>query len=202
LRAPSTPCPLLDRAAPGAAAVGLLLSLAACVEPEADLGADSSEPKPRIAELTIDSGAAVALDAGAGIGVAVEYAGLGAWALNVACDTLVSGEPCVFDVLVSTNDDAGISAPAGLGLETNDSFSSTDPFVLQLDFRTEADNDGVSFQTAPGATVRVSALLYDSSSVYSRFRWSEDPRIISWVGNGALQSGAPTNPVDLTPDQP
>ena len=61
--------------------------------------------------------------------------------------------------------------------------------------------DGFGFTTSPGATVRVSALLYDPG-YGSWFDWSDDPRFISWVGHGAVHRGAPTNPVDLAPDRP
>jgi len=49
--------------------------------------------------------------------------------------------------------------------------------------------------------VRVSALLYDPGVDYS-LDWSDDPRFITWFGHGALNLGAPTNPVDLRPDRP
>jgi hypothetical protein len=181
----------------------MTLALSGCVEPDPDHWEGADSPAlPGIAELSIDAGESLALEPGTGIGLAVGYAGGGAWDLNLACDTLTSGTSCLFDVLVSSDDSLdGISAATGLDLEDGDTFLSPDAFALRLDFLTEADTDGVGFRTTPGATLRVSASLYDPA-VDSRLDWSDDPRIISWVGNGAVHRGAPTNPVDLTPDRP
>jgi hypothetical protein len=180
---------------------GLLAS--GCVEPDPDAsnGGDLS-PLPGIAELSIDAGETLTLEPGTGIGIAVVYAGDGAWDLDLACDTLTSGTSCLFDVWVSSDDSPdGISGATGRDLEEGDRVAMPDPFALRLDFLTEADTDGVGFRATPGATLRVSASLYDPA-VDAPLGWSDDPRIISWVGNGAVNWGAPTNPVDLTPDRP
>jgi len=66
---------------------------------------------------------------------------------------------------------------------------------------TEDDLDGMTFRASPGAAVRVSVLLYDPL-IDSQFDWTDDPRLLSWVGHGAVNWGAPSNPIDLTPDQP
>lgn len=154
-----------------------------------------------IAELTIDAGATLALDPGRGIGVAVQYAGEGAWSLTSTCDTSVSGASCLFDVVATTLEDATIWSFDGRGLEADDVLWQPDPYSVQLELLTEADEDVAIFSTAPGVAVRVSVLLYDP--VFdSPFDWSDDPRILSWVGGGAVHQGAPTNPVDLRPDRP
>jgi len=157
---------------------------------------------PDVAELTIDSGARLDLDAGSGVGVTLEYLGDGHWALTTLCDTRASGATCVFDIQVSSDEsETGISSFEAVELEPDDSVTAPDDFALQLDFETGADLDTVAFDTTPGATVRVSALLYDPDE-FSWAEWSDDPRLLSWIGHGALEQGAPTNPVDLTPDQP
>jgi hypothetical protein len=174
---------------------------AACVEPDVQ---DDSFPKPLsgIAELTIDSGARVELEPGSGVGVVMEYAGDGQWTLSTLCDTAISEETCLFDILVSSDEGTvGIPAFEGLDLEANDAVSAPDPFAVQGHLETGADLDQIRFETAPGAIVRLSALLYDPILYLSR-DWIDDPRMISWVGHGALQWGAPTNPVDLAPDLP
>jgi hypothetical protein len=185
-----------------AGAAGVLL-LSGCVEPDPDhSNGNGLSPLPGIAELSIDAGETLTLEPGQGVGIAVAYAGDGAWDLALACDTLTSGANCLFDVWVSSDDSPdGISGATGRDLEDGDRLVMTDPFALRLDFLTEADNDGVGFRATPGATLRVSASLYDPA-VDSRLGWSDDPRIISWVGHGAVNWGAPTNPVDLTPDRP
>jgi hypothetical protein len=134
--------------------------------------------------------------------VTLEYLGEGHWSLTTLCDTRASGASCVFDILISSDErESGIGSFEGVELEPGDSVTAPDDFALQMDFETAADLDGVTFDTTPGATVRVSALLYDPDEL-AWAEWSDDPRLLSWIGHGALERGAPTNPVDLTPNQP
>jgi hypothetical protein len=196
----------------GAAALGsqctlVLCALAAllgCLEPDSHGHRyDESGAPVDVAQLGIDAGGEIDLDPGMGVGIGVEYAGAGAWQITSACDTGLSGAVCHFDVMVSELGVApdGISAVAGVGLEAEDRLTQPDPFSLELDLVTGTDLDGATFSTTPGATVRVEALLYDP--VYgSDLDWVAEPRVFYWVGGGALQSGAPTDPVDLTPDRP
>jgi hypothetical protein len=178
------------------------LSLSACVEPDPPAHvADDPAPLPAVVDLAIDAGAEVALAPGEGIAVTVEYAGAGQWRVTTACDTTVTGYGCRYDVLVSTDEDSAITAFAGADLEPEDQLTAPDDFAVDASFETEEDTDAFGFTTSPGATVRVSARLYDPG-FDSWFDWVEDPRFISWVGDGAVHQGAPTNPVDLTPDRP
>jgi hypothetical protein len=187
----------------GAASVAAAaLALGACVEPDQPsyLEADP-EPVAGVAALEIDSGGQVQQEAGSGIGVSVEYTAGGQWSVGSSCDTALSGLRCIFDILVSTDEAAGITAFEALELEQEDDLRALDPSALSAELDTGGDADGFGFTTAPGATVRVSALLYDPADG-NWLSWSDDPRFISWVGHGAVHQGAPTNPVDLTPDRP
>jgi hypothetical protein len=182
-------------------AAGAALLLGACVEPDppADLG--DAEPIPGVVELTIDSGGQVQLEPGAGIGVSVEYTAGGQWSVATTCDTALSGVSCNYDILVSTDESAEVTAVEAVGLEPSDELEALDTFALSAELDTDEDTDGFGFTTPPGATVRVSALLYDPAAG-NWLSWSDDPRFISWVGHGGVHRGAPTNPVDLTPDRP
>jgi hypothetical protein len=144
----------------------------------------------------------VGLEPGSGIGVGVEYAEGGLWSVSVTCDTSLTGESCNYDLLVSTDEDSGITAFEGVALESDDILSAPDDFAVSAVLATGDDTDGFGFTTAPGATVRVSALLYDPHGNGGPLDWSDDPRFISWVGDGAVHRGAPTNPVDLAPNRP
>lgn len=182
------------------ATLALTGALAGCVEPDPDPYLDdTTRPIPGVENLAIDRGGRVLLDPGQGIAVAVEYAEGGVWEVSTACDTLASDFLCDFDIFVST-EDAPIDAFEGVDLEADDELSAPDDFGVNALLGTAEDTDGFTFSTAPGATVRVSALLYDPFDYW--FDWSDDPRFISWVGHGAVHQGAPTNPVDLTPDRP
>lgn len=186
----------------GALALAGALGLTACVEPETDPYLDdSTRPISGVVELAIDRGGRVVLEPGQGVAVAVGYAEGGTWQVATACDTAESGLRCEFDILVSTDESATIDGFAGEGLEGSDALSAPDEHALEALLDTGEDIDAFSFTTAPGATVRVSALLYDPT-FDSWFEWSDDPRFISWVGGGAVHRGAPTNPVDLRPDRP
>jgi hypothetical protein len=169
-----------------------------CVEPRAGSGPLAEQSHQPVAEALIDAGGAVELDPGAGVGVAIAYAGSGRWQVTTACDTAQTQEACRFDVLVSS-DGSGeeLSDGEGVELEGEDDLFVLDPFALELAVVTEDDLDGMTFRASPGTAVRVSALLYDPLS-----DWADDPRWLSWVGHGAVNWGAPSNPIDLTPDQP
>jgi hypothetical protein len=179
-----------------------LAGLAACVEPDSERYVeDGLTPVPRVVDLAIDSGGQVQLDPGSGVAVTVAYVEGGHWSVTTACDTRLSDVDCRYDIIASTDESAPITTFEGVDLEGNDSVSAPDEFAVAAELSTAGDTDGFGFTTSPGATVRVSALLYDSG-VNSRLGWSDDPRFISWVGDGAVHRGAPTNPVDLTPDRP
>jgi hypothetical protein len=176
--------------------------LAACVEPHGGSGPPVGHEPEDVAEVVIDAGGALELDPGEGVGVAVEYAGDGLWQVTTVCDTLITNAACRFDVLV-TGDQSGseLTEPVGVGLEPEDLAYSPDPLAVELQFVTREDLDAATFEATPGASLRVSALLYDPL-LDSRFDWTDDPRLLSWVGHGGVNEGAPTNPVDLVPDQP
>jgi hypothetical protein len=184
---------------------GVVLGVAhsACVEPDPYDGYGAWPPSGLdVAELTIDASESLSLASGEGIGVGAEYAGDGVWAVTTVCDTALSDADCFFDILITSDGSAaGVDEITGSDLESDDEFFSPDPFAVQLEFVTGADADGATFTTSPGATVRLSALLYDPV-LDSDLDWADDPRLISWVGNGAIHRGAPTNPVDLTPNRP
>jgi hypothetical protein len=187
-----------------------LAGLGACVEPDPPepYVENGLTPVPRVVDLAIDSGGQVQLDPGSGVAVTVAYAEGGRWSVTTACDTLLSDSDCRFDIIASTDDDDPITAVDGVDLEGPDSVNAPDEFAVSAELFTSSETDGFGFATTPGATVRVSALLYDPSALLydpsfaPGLAWRDDPRMISWVGDGAVHRGAPTNPVDLTPDRP
>jgi hypothetical protein len=184
------------------ASAAVALVAAGCVEPDGNSGPAPEQDRPGVAEQVIDAGGAIELEPGAGVGVAVAYAGDGRWQLTTACDTAQTGEACRFDILI-TGDESGsaLSDPEGVELESEDELFAPDPLALEMAFVTEDDLDGATFSAEPGASLRVGVLLYDPQ-LDSGFDWTDDPRLLSWVGNGGVNWGAPSNPVDLTPDQP
>jgi hypothetical protein len=143
------------------------------------------------AESTIDVGRKLDVDAGQGAGVFVEYATDGHWQIRTSCDTLKKSSNCAWDVIVTPEDGSSIVNVAGSDLEPGDEVIPypEDQVSYQLLASTGSDIDGFSFDSNPGAAVLVDAYL-DKTCALSFFYW---------VGDGALHSGSPTNPLVLIP---
>jgi hypothetical protein len=144
------------------------------------------------ATSTIDVGAQVDVDAGQGAGVYVEYATGGHWHLRTSCDTDKSNTSCAWDVLVYPTDST--NALSNFVPENLESGDSLHPYAdtsdtYQLNATTTTDLDGFTFDGNPGGAVTVDALLDGTCAVDYFF----------WVGNGALHSGSPSNPLNLVP---
>lgn len=176
--------------------VPLLLSSIACTYDNGDARRVLDEPpddcgSPTPVQATIDVDRQLDADPGAGAGLYVEYASGGHWQLRTTCDTLRSGETCKWDVLVIPQSGSSILNPVGSDLEQDDLVRQypNDPSIYQLAAFTSSDVDAFSFDSDPGATVRVDALLDDRCAL----------NYVFWVGDGALHPGAPSNPLDLTP---
>jgi hypothetical protein len=176
----------------------VLTCAAACVEPKPGSHAAEAPPELEIARLAIDRGEVLELEPGTGVGVAVDYEGNGFWRVSTACDTMVTGASCEFDVVAHSAGQADVVVVDDAELEGRDDAFFLDPFALELLLETGEDLDSVRLSTSPGAYLRLTVWFYDPVSD-SRFDWTRDPRLISWVGHGAVNWGAPTNPVDLEP---
>jgi hypothetical protein len=149
--------------------------------------ASSSPP----AQATIDADAKLGVDPGQGAGVLVEYATDGHWQLRTSCDTLKTNSDCAWDVIVTPEDGSSIVNVAGTDLEPDDELIRypKDQVSYQLRASTSSDIDGFSFDSNPGAAVLVDAFLDDTCAL----------SFFYWIGDGALHSGSPTNPLVLIP---
>ena len=169
-------------------------ALTGCVEPD-----PRREPEPEVAELVIDADATLELAPGEGVLVGVEYTAGGTWRVSAVCDTAYSDRTCSFDIIVDS--ESGILDVDRLQLEDADRVIRLDAQALELDWVTGRDTDSLSFTAPPGASVRVSVALFDPFATWWG-SYNVDPRLLSWVGDGAAHWGAPTDPVDLTPATP
>lgn len=145
-------------------------------------------PSNEVEEATIDADQLLDVSPGEGAGAFFEYESGGTFHVTTSCD-LDSGSECAWDIVVVPLDGAPISTIAPFDLENDDSVSFGYTNQLQLLAYTGRDFDGVSFQTDPGAAIQVDALLDGGAA----------NRYLFWVGDGALHSGAPSNPVNLVP---
>lgn len=139
-----------------------------------------------VEQATIDTDQGLDVEPGAGAGAFIEYASGGNYRVTTSCD--VQGGSCAWDLLVTPLDGATIDAISPLDLESDDSLS-TGAGQVRFVASTGSDFDGFTLQTDPGAAIEVDALLDGGAA----------NRFLFWVGDGALHSGAPSNPVDLVP---
>ncbi|MEP7053102.1 MAG: hypothetical protein ABJB12_22240 [Pseudomonadota bacterium] len=142
-----------------------------------------------IESSTIDVDRQIEIEPAGGAGVYVEYAAGGHWHVRTSCDT--GRGPCAWDVLVSPDDGHVLSNLVPEALESNDSLHkyANAPGTWQLNANTSSDLDGFTFDSDPGAAVQIDALL-DGTCAVGYFYW---------VGDGALHSGSPSNPLILVP---
>lgn len=144
-------------------------------------------------KVAIDTGATLSSPGGAGVGVFVQYAAGGHWTVNTACDTNTSGQSCGFDVFVSVTDPkSALSNPAGTSLNERDGVDIQSDGSFHLFTNTANAVEGMTFDATPGATVEVEMYLDGVPQ----------PRFVYWIGGKVLHTGAPTDPIDLSPSAP
>lgn len=143
-----------------------------------------------VEEASIDVDELLDVDAGVGAGAFVEYEAGGIYHITTSCDS-DNGSDCLWDIVIQPLVGT-IASAAPLDLEGDDSLSFGADDQLRLVAYTGRDFDGFTVQTEPGASLRVDALLDNACG----------NRYLFWVGDGALHSGAPSNPVDLVPSAP
>lgn len=155
-------------------------SLSACpvlVGPAPHLSIDTDEPFPS--------------EPGSGVAVYIEYLSGGHWSVRTQCDTAITGEGCAFDVTAQVWS-GSTSNVLGDGLESNDAAGSVCADTAFLATNTNGDNDGLFFDTTPGAPVRFTATLGNT-----RY-----PNLFYWRSEGVARVEAGGNPVDMTPTVP
>ena len=144
-------------------------------------------PPAVVEEATIDADQLLEIDPGDGAGAFVEYEAGGTYHVTTSCDVGQGGD-CYWDIVVTPLDDEPLLSVAPYDLEGDDSVTFGSGNVRMV-ARTGRDLDGFSFQTEPGASIELDVLLDDGPG----------NRYLFWVGEGALHSGAPSNPIDLIP---
>ncbi len=141
------------------------------------------------ASSKIDADRQIELEAGQGAGVFIEYSAGGHWQLRTTCDTSKTNASCQFDILVTPQDKSAISNMAPVDLEPEDSVLPFETASYQFLATTSSDVDGITFDSDPGAAISIDVYLDNTCAL----------PFVFWVGDGALHSGAPTNPLILVP---
>jgi hypothetical protein len=150
-------------------------------------------------DSTIDTGRTIQVDAGLGAGVFIEYATGGHYHLRTSCDSTITPThaSCSWDIIITPDVGKTITNIAGENLEGSDNVHVYPPPAdqpnaspsYQLTAQTSTEIDGVTFDIDPGATVSIDAFLDGTCALPFFF----------WVGDGALHTGSPSNPLVLTP---
>ncbi len=150
-------------------------------------GDNGCSPDSTPVQSNIDVDRQLVVGAGQGAGVFVEYAHDG----HCSCAPAATPATCAWDIVVTPETGSSISNAVALDLESDDLLRRypDDTNSYQLVATTGADLDGFTFESNPGAAVRVDALLDGQCA----------RRFFYWFGDGALHSGSPTNPLDLIP---
>jgi len=141
-----------------------------------------------IEQANIDTDRMLVPKPGAGADVLIEYASGGTYRFSTTCDSN-RGNSCYWDILVTPLDGAAVLSVAPVALESDDSVSLGSGNQVRFVAYTAADVDGFTLQTDPGAAVEVDALLDNGAA----------NDLLFWFGDGALNQGAPSNPIDLQP---
>lgn len=143
-------------------------------------------------ESAIDTDQQIAIDAGVGAGVFIEYASGGHYHVRTSCDTTRSQLSCNWDVIISPEAGLTISNVAGENLTGADGvypYRGDASGSYELTVQTSTEVDGVTFDVEPGAAVTVDAFLDGTCALPFFF----------WVGDGALHQGSPSNPLTVRP---
>lgn len=177
----------------GGVLLGAVLATAGCVWDDGSSAGSGGATSQPIASATIDTDATLAdIVPGQGVGVFVEYAAGGRWKVRVACDTVYSGEPCQFDVILSSDEGRAPRLKEALELESNDQLITDPQEGIRLYSVTGSDLDGFDAVAPAGASQLLDSYLDGQP----------ESRFIYWVGDGALHRGSPTNPLRLIPSSP
>jgi len=150
-------------------------------------GYTSNPDSGNVEQSTIDADQVLDAKPGEGTGAFIEYASGGTYRVTTSCNAEQSD--CYWDILVTPLGDAKLKSASPVDLEDNDVLSLGSN-QANLVAHTGNDFDGFTIETDPGAGIRFDAILDNG-----------DARpFIFWSGDGALHSGASSNPIDLVPN--
>ena len=147
-----------------------------------------------VSRVNIDTNQTVSADPGEGVGLFVEYATGGEYHVFATCDTKTSSNmghfACTWIVTASIDPSLRMEVTDDGNLEKNDTITRIDDGAVRLNFVVDDDFDGAVLNVPDGsAPLRLSWLLDGFANTAH----------LSWVSGGAIQTGAPSDPLDLEP---
>lgn len=148
------------------------------------------DPPHNVLTVDIDPDVMITPDPGKEVALHVAYSSFGAWLLESTCDTLQSGIPCDWDLVVSV--------PEPGELSTTDSRAiRIDPSSLRIVIPGQTSSDAIELIAPPGERLELDVMLdgvHDGWADYSLDAW-----MVNWIEGGIVQLGAPSNPVRFAP---
>jgi hypothetical protein len=145
-----------------------------------------------VQRVGIDTGGTVSADAGDGAGLFVEYSTGGEYHVFTTCDTNISKQYCEWRIVASIDPAQSLDFTDDGNFEADDSITRIDDGAVRLVFVSDVDFDGAVLKVPPGEPLRLNWLL-------DGFARTD---MLSWVSGGTVQTGAPSDPVDLEPTTP
>lgn len=148
---------------------------------------------PEIMDAPIEPGQQIDVMPGTGAGLFIEYQPDGTWHIFASCDTQITNEACVWDVIALIPRTEDLEVTQEENLEPNypdyDGTVRIDNAAVNWVVRTDIDFDGIFLKAPPGQPLRVDVLLDNGPAL----------RFVNWISDGALNVGVPTNPIDFAP---
>lgn len=174
----------------------LLLPLAGCYYSNDDSDDDDGyvvETPVPLVSAAIETGSTLSdVVPGRETGLFVEYAEGGQWHVYAICDYLESRYPCEWDVLAYPRDRLVHDLVAD-DHEVED-YASVDGdwSYARLQASTTTGQDGMWISATPGEALVLDVWLDGAPA----------PEFVYWVSDGAVNPGAPDNPLELVPSEP
>jgi hypothetical protein len=154
---------------------------------------EEEQPPPGPTVVSIDTDQTLDAKPGEGVGLMIEYTSGGVWRLWTTCDTLSTDTVCRFDAFAKVVDPkSALLSAEGQDLEGVDIVELISADEAHLKTETASDVDAMQLTATPGATLRLEVYLDGVP----------DGRFVYWMGDGIVHTGAPSNPLDITPTTP
>lgn len=169
-----------------------VLWLSACGSTPTGYSQPQGDPV-HVYSVNIDTGETLVPQPGQGYGVFVEYATGGDWHVFTTCDADVTGYSCAWDLIASVDATETLKVTDQTELEAPDKVLPINGSAVRLVFQTDSDTDGVHLSGTAGEPLSLD-IEWDGPFAASS--------TVSWFGEGAVHTGAPSDPVDLMPTAP
>ncbi|MFO0661286.1 MAG: hypothetical protein U0165_15850 [Polyangiaceae bacterium] len=153
------------------------------------------DPDPVVPKhVDIETGATMQSDPGSVFGVYVEYHGDGKWVIWSTCDTANSGISCHYHFTVTPlNGSAITESTVTIGDKSSAGQWAAQGVPVSASYEISYEIGSYTVQVnASGLPIQLEATLDGDA----------DPKMIYWVSNEVVRTGAPTNPVIFEPSAP